>query len=390
MAFKIPCHNSVINWTLRYGHHLFSNVEKLAEAWFAVVDMSIETGLGKALVVLRVPLSVWARKDHEALTLEDCEAVGVDVRTDWNAETVKASLEAIFEKAGTPAFIIKDQGGDITAGVRLLGLPDVHDIGHKTANALKGRFAKDKWFIAFTALIAAFGAKLRQSRWAYLTPPKIRSKGRFQSIARVVDWAQRLLAFFGEAGNEVPDTIGTLLGKLQLLRAPLERLAKLCLLTNRIQAILKNDGLDEASNTAVRELLKQFSTHCPVKHRLILWLDRHIEMLATLRVSHPSLTRLPVSSDVLESLFGRFKHVLARQPRPELGQMTAVLATLCGRHSSAMITEALSLTRTRDLEVLRGNHLPHSVEIKRREFRKKTAATSTSDAKKCGTTRLAG
>lgn len=88
---------------------------KLAEDWFAIVDMSIETGTAKALVVLRVRLSTWARKESQALTLDDCEAIGVDVRTEWDAESVKESLEGIFRASGTPAFIIKDQGSDITA-----------------------------------------------------------------------------------------------------------------------------------------------------------------------------------------------------------------------------------------------------------------------------------
>ena len=199
-----------------------------------------------------------------------------------------------------------------------------------------------------------------------------------------------MLFFFGEDQHDVPEALSPLLCKLKQLQTPLSRLAKACLFTNQIQAVLKTEGLSEASGGAVRALLAQLSIHCPIKTRLTAWLDSHLKLLSTLQAAHPSLTRLPVSSDVIESLFGRFKHVLSRHPRPELGQLTVMLATLCGRHSPATITEALAHTRTRELEVLRGNHLPHSIEIKRREFRQKTEAASRSDKKKSGTARMAG
>ena len=240
LAFKVPCHNSVINWTLRYGHHLLSTVSKLADEWFAVVDMSIETGLGKALVVLRVPFAKWNMSANQALSLADCECIGVDVREDWKSDRVKAYLEELFAKTGTPAFIVKDKGSDITKGVRLLEIPDVSDIGHELANGLKDRFARDKWFAAFLALIAACGATFRQTRLAFLTPPKIRTKGRFQSIARLADWAIRVMAHFDANidGRQYP-AHSLLIMQLEKLKVPITRLARACSTVNDILSIPK-------------------------------------------------------------------------------------------------------------------------------------------------------
>lgn len=371
---KIPHHNSVINWTLQFGVALLSNIQKQAAPWFAVIDMSIETGLGKALVVLRVPVSGWVEKNGEALCLADCECIGVEVRDSWTALSVKKSLEAIFLDSGTPAFVVKDKGRDLAKGCSQLGLPCIDDIGHEAANALKKRFAKDNWFAAFLVAVAAVGNKLRQTTLAFLAPPKIRTKGRFQSIERVAEWAVRVMDYYSglnpisSPSKKLAETLGTLL----VLKQPILGLLSLCVKTNSILAVLKKQGLSEKSSRTVTQQLDDLPGNCPVRQRLEIWLAKHLALLTQLRQLHPTLISLPVSSDVIESLFGRFKHVIARQPRPELNHICAIIATLCGNPNRKVIDEALARTSTNDLKAWREKTCPETDERKRRDFHRQT------------------
>lgn len=384
-AFKVPCYNSVINWTMRYGLHRLSNVSKIKESWFAIVDMSINTGLGKVLVVLRVSISAWNNRGPKALTLADCEAITVEVSESWNADSVEQTLQKTFSEAGWPSFIVKDRGSDITAGVRRLGIPDVYDIGHATANALKDTFSKDKWFAAFLSLVSLFAAKLRQSRLAHLTPPKIRTAGRFQGITRIVEWAERIITFYAShAPENHSEVIRPLLRKLQALRRPIERLARIVVAADQIQRIVKTRGLNISSASTINMILSTMSANCPVKRRLRAWVDDHLNVFLRLKTRHPELNSLPASSDIIESLFGRFKHVLARSPRPELGTITAMIAGLCGKHDADSIMEALAITHTNDLEAFRSGHFPTSIEAKRREFRDKCRCLANESTPKSG------
>jgi hypothetical protein len=48
-----------------------------------------------------------------------------------------------------------------------------------------------------------------------------------------------------------------------------------------------------------------------------------------------------VSSDIIESLFGKFKTIIQRNPLAELNRLSYIIPLLCGTHSSADIDHAL-------------------------------------------------
>jgi hypothetical protein len=115
---KIPHFTSVINWTLRTGIATFNQVTLLAKPWIAIIDCSIDVGIRKALVVLRVPIDA-LQNSQKAIRLKDCECIGLEVPTKWNGQLVLESLIKIFDKAGFPSAIIKDGGTDLNKGVEL-------------------------------------------------------------------------------------------------------------------------------------------------------------------------------------------------------------------------------------------------------------------------------
>ena len=65
----------------------------------------------------------------------------------------------------------------------------LEDVGHVAANALKAQYAKSAAFLSFLKTLFRGMRRLRQSDLAYLIPPKIRTKGRFQGITRLAEWA---------------------------------------------------------------------------------------------------------------------------------------------------------------------------------------------------------
>ncbi|MDP2605115.1 MAG: hypothetical protein Q8S00_21435, partial [Deltaproteobacteria bacterium] len=50
---------------------------------------------------------------------------------------------------------------------------------------------------------------------------------------------------------------------------------------------------------------------------------------------------LLVSSDAIESLFGKFKTIVQRNPQAELNRLVYIIPLLCGTHTSAQIDLAL-------------------------------------------------
>ena len=66
-------------------------VAPLNEPWVAIIDHSIDIGIKKILVVLRVPIKTLEEKG-QALALSDCECIGLRVSEKTDYETVAEQL----------------------------------------------------------------------------------------------------------------------------------------------------------------------------------------------------------------------------------------------------------------------------------------------------------
>ena len=69
------------------------------------------------------------------------------------------------------------------------------------ASALKDQFEKTKAYQRFTSLLSAGAQRLRQTELAFLIPPKLRSKGRFQSISKLGKWGDKMRIVFAVKGR---------------------------------------------------------------------------------------------------------------------------------------------------------------------------------------------
>jgi hypothetical protein len=345
---QIPHFTSVIHWTLRAGITLFNAVGPTEEPWLAILDCSIDIGTRKALVVLRVPLSALHQK-QDAIGLQDCQCIGLKIATRWNGPLVKDALVDIFGKAGIPQGIIKDGGTDIKRGVELYQeakdaktVPVIEDVGHVAANALKAAFAQRPAFSKFLEIVRKGAARIRQTDLAWLLPPKIRTKGRFQGITALAQWAGKVLDLMGGPGRSKENSEVGMLRKafhgLSQLRLFLEQFCTTCLVTEQFLKLLKLKGLNQTICSEAKLILKQLPQGSHVRARLSSWIDRHIQIQRKLAIGQLPLL---VSSDVIESLFGKFKTIVQRNPQAELNRLVYIIPLLCGHHTSAEIARAL-------------------------------------------------
>ena len=348
VKIQIPHFTSVIHWTLRAGMAVFNAVGHTDQPWLAIVDCSIDIGTRKALVVLRVPLSALHQREG-AIGLQDCECIGLKIATRWNGPLVKDALVEIFGKAGMPRGIIKDGGTDLKKGVQLYReVKDtkqvwvIDDVGHVAANALKAEFAERSAFSKFLEIVRKGAARIRQTDLAWLLPPKIRTKGRFQGITELAQWAEKLLNLMGGQGRSKENSELGMLRKafrgLSQLRLFLEQFGATCRVTEQFLKLLKLKGLNQATCSEAKNLLKQIPERSKVHTRLSSWLDRHLHIQCRLAIGQLPLL---VSSDAIESLFGKFKTIVQRNPQAELNRLVYIIPLLCGTHTRAQIDLAL-------------------------------------------------
>jgi hypothetical protein len=368
----VPHFTSVINWTLRVGLGLLKRVDPIDTPWVAIIDHSIDIGTKKALVVLRVPLEALSQRGA-AIQLGDCECIGLKIAETVNGESVALHLEEIFKRSGRPAAITKDCDYTLQKGVRLWmdkaqgTVPVIEDIGHVMAGALKAQFENTRDYKAFTTLAAKAAKSLRQTQLAFLVPPKLRSKGRFQSIGKLARWGEKMLCVLAVKGRAKK---GSILAKLRAalpgfvaLRPFVENFASTAVTVSQVMETLKNKGLDQSTYEQCCQLSEQLPGNSKVKQRLSEWLSRHIEIQ-----SHITSLPLLVSSDIIESLFGNFKHILERSPQADMNRTTLLIPALCGNPDQRTISRALSHARHNDLMTWEQENIPYTMRKKRQAF----------------------
>lgn len=368
----IPHFTSVINWTLRLGYGMLKQVQAIDTPWLAIIDHSIDIGTKKALVVLRVKIET-LKHQNQAIQLKDCECIGMAICETVNGKTLSMELETIFSKAGLPKAIIKDCDSTLAKGVRLWSekqkttIAVIDDIGHVMASALKAQFEQTSTYQRFTSLLNLGANRLRQTELAFLTPPKLRAKGRFQSISQLGEWSEKMLKVFAKKGGAKKGSLKSKLRRampgFSLLKPFVKRFANTTSVVSSVMEILKNKGLSQTSYGQCHQLSKQLPRNSTVKKRLNHWLEQHLKR-------QQQITSLPllVSSDIIESLFGNFKHIIERGPQADMNRTTLLIPALCGNRDEKTIITALNHASHRDLERWESEHIPYTVRKKRKAF----------------------
>jgi hypothetical protein len=75
-----------------------------------------------------------------------------------------------------------------------------------------------------------------------------------------------------------------------------------------------------------------------------------------------------VSSDIVESLFGNFKHILERSPQEDMNRTVLLIPALCGNPDETTISRALNHARHGDLVTWEQENIPYTVRKKRQAF----------------------
>lgn len=125
-----------------------------------------------------------------------------------------------------------------------------------------------------------------------------------------------------------------------------EQFSRTTKVASEIMKILKTKGLDQQSYKQCYQLTQTLPRSSKVGKRLRAWLRKHIEIQKQI-TPQPLL----VSSDIIESLFGSFKHVIARSPQADMNRTTLLILTLCGNIDEIAIVKALNRVSHNDLIV---------------------------------------
>jgi hypothetical protein len=377
-------------WVLRVGYYKLTRPKEQAADWVWIVDHTYQLGTHKCLLILGLRLSALPAPG-QCLRHEDVEPLVLEPVVKSTGEIVYQQLAATIKKTGVPREIISDRGGDVQAGVEQFCAAHpttcaIYDIKHKTAAVLKAELEGDPVWQEFTQLCQQTKQQIQQTALACVMPPNQRSKARWLNVDILVRWGTKTLAVLDSPAPERPQgcqgtQLEEKLGWVRRFRAPLQLWAELLQLVAGTEHFVRTQGLARGAEQQLSKLLAplaQSPRGQQVRARLLAFVAEEAQK------AHPQ-ERLLGSSEVIESVFGKFKRLEQTQAKSGFTSLILTMSAMVATTPREVIHKALETVPTKSVLAWCKKTLGDSLQAQR----KKTFSLYAKTEQKCAQEREA-
>jgi hypothetical protein len=345
-------------WLLRLGlHRLRRPVEEAAD-WCWLIDHTALLGRHRLLVVLGVRQRAWAaraRAREGTLGFADVRLLHLAAVEDPDAASVNEHLEALAGRAGVPRSIVSDRGADVLAGIRLFRadkprVAEVCDFKHFAANRLKALLQAEPAWVQFQTRLGQARAALQQTEWAFVVPPALRTKSRYLNLDVLLRWAAkaRALLELPEPERARKGDVARLeksLGWLREMGVALAVWGEWLALSQEAVRSVREGGLHKGAARGLALRLGEL-TRTDSGRGLA---QKLVGFVAEQQAQAKRAERLVASTEVLESLLGRYKALAREHSRGGVTALALGMGGLLGAPSEQEMAQALGRCSTQDV-----------------------------------------
>jgi hypothetical protein len=317
--------------------------------------------------------SAWNASDR-VLSHDDVELIDLAPVTESNGDVVYEQLEAAVVKTGVPRAIISDGGSDLHCGIELFRQAHpttawLYDIKHKTACLLKHAMEGDAAWHTFLEKVHRFKQQVSLTPLAALAPPQQRSKARYMNLDVLVDWARESLLLLDrpKAMRKAGLSVGQVEEKLGWLRKfvpQMRRWEEMLSVIGTAEHYVRHEGIHRQAAEELALLLPKPAT--PAAQRLRKQL---LEFVAVEGQQAREGERLLGSSEVLESIIGKFKHLAGERGQHGLTGMVLSIGALVGKVAMTTVQTAMTEITTPTVWNWCRSHLGATVQSVRQRIR---------------------
>jgi hypothetical protein len=376
----LPCWTVIQNWVLRYGlYKLLSPLPKRND-WILILDHTIEFGTRNCLVVLAVSREAFLRKKCQ-LQHCDVQVAAIKAKDCSRGKDIADILSGLSDEMGVPAQIVSDAGSNIKAGIKAFRgavkkedptakVISTYDITHKAGILIKHLLKDDSDWKDFTRKLADTKRNVIYTEFVSYAPNRPKDKARWLNLEERVTWAEKILAISsarsrraGEKATEdrrFDEHFGWVKAhkrNIVLWRAYLEILSI-------AKKEIKHNGLSKQIPAIVAKQLRRVKSKrkevTDLKTRMISFLR---EETADFADSEEWLG----TSDIIESVFGKYKVFSARTPLKEIGKSILTIPVFTSPVSLPDVREAMETISDKMLRKWLAENIGESLFSRRRK-----------------------
>lgn len=368
---EIPCANTGRMWMLRLGLYELTRRRVKADDWVWILDHTIQLGGMKALVIVGIRLSRW-QKQHGPLCHGDLAVLDVMPMRHSSGPAVEARLEAVAQRTGNPRAILGDGGTDLKCGIASFQKtrPDVarlYDIKHKIALLLQGQLEKDPRWAKFIGCVNQTRCRVLLTDLAFLVPPDLKAKSRYLNLPPLVAWGGKTLNFLDRPhdppGKPVDrKALEEKLGWLRECREALYHWSVLLAIADTAEYYVRHEGYHAAAAEQLQQRLDGLAINATTAAMEKATLQFVAEQSAHARPEE----RLIGSSEVLESLIGKYKHLQGTHRQGGMTPQVLAFGAVVMTKTANSIGKAMAAIRTLDVLQWCREHLGITLQSQRR------------------------
>ncbi len=370
---ECPSHVTIRNWTLKIGYYELMRPKDYADDWIIILDHSIQFGQEKIFVVLGIRKKDFLRLNRP-LQYSDLETLHQVSMKRSNGELIYEIIKKLQEEIGITIYAVGDYGSDLKKGLRLLGVPHVHDLSHLIARTIEKIYNTDSRYNEFKKEMSLMRNKFAQTDIAPIVPPKGRKKSEYQSFDKIVKWSEKSLYLLDnklkdvkkrnklekEFGNVIVSKIEKELSWLTNYRKLITELSEITIAVRAIEKDMKHNGLSDIALKNATVSLKELKSENGIKlgEKLLFNLKEQFNLL-------PNEDVILCSSDILESTFGKYKNRVSENPMASVTVLMLMIAAFTSNLTEKKIRESMENVKISDIKEWEKNIIGTSLHKQR-------------------------
>ena len=376
---KIPCANTVQNWTAKLGYFELSKPLDASSSYTLIVDEHAGLCNQKLLLALAVDSQ---KAGRGPLNFSDVCVSYLDFSKSWTAERIAEKFQkTFFDKSIKIEYMLSDEGSNLKKAAQLLALPHFADISHAVGTCLKKVYEKDPDYQNFIQLVRSYQSKGVNQDLSYLMPPKQRAKARFMNQKPVVEWAKKTL----ENYEQLKEKEQKFFGKLKAHKPIIESLDKATNIGKNISLKLKNQGFNKQNYLVLKQDIQKQNTEDNRLKKFLKHLEQYLDdykgNLEKLQeniqnqkkeenIQNITQKSYHVCSDIIESIFGKYKNMETDNPWLTVSAMCLELPihTLSQDQIMDKINQALEQVLLSNIDTWKQQYKADNQMVKRNKF----------------------
>lgn len=391
---KVPSHDAIEQWTLRLGVASLQDPFTKDDRVLWMADHSSQIGKEKVLVIVGIALDDLP-PSGETLPLEKMKVLAIVPGKSWKKEDVEREYRALAERIGPPVYLLCDGASELRDPAESLEKDGqktivLGDLKHHAANVLEKEIGRTEQFKSFMNQVGLTRNRVQQTELSHFAPPPIKQKSRFMNLGSLLRWGAMVLHHLDDVSSDARQGISheRMEEKFGWLREFSDELGQWRHAQDVIDCSLKvinHHRLDEHTAEKVESALEE---SVPDWQSGDTFASRIGEQLLTWTKESAS-SLLPgdqcwSSTEILESLFGRFKQLERQHSKGGFTQLIAALPTLCLDVTREMVREAFQRVNSPGLRQWLRKTLGRTLTARRNaayhEYRRKTRNPAPSTA----------